>query len=94
MALDHFHVIERPAGKLHGQTKILGTYGSRFGRPGYGAQQSAGRIAKIYAERFNDEHPNRIGPGYFMVGLRDRTVVIQWKACFGGDVCREAEGAS
>lgn len=94
MSLLHYHVIERPAGKTESATRIIGTYGAKHGRPGYGAQQSAGRIAKIYADRLGDTMPSRIGPGYFMIGKSDATVVIQAKACYDGDICRKAEGES
>lgn len=90
MALSHYHVISRPSGDLKA-VKVVGTYGSKYGRPGWGANQSAGRIAKIYADRLGDTHPCRIGVGYFMVGTaKTGTRVIQVRACYDGDVCRAA----
>lgn len=90
MSLLHYHVIERPSGKTASVTRIIGTYGTKHGRPGYGARQSAGRIAKIYAERLGDTMPSRIGAGYFMIGKGDATIVIQAKSCYDGAICREA----
>jgi hypothetical protein len=95
MALSHYHVISRPSGKLAGSTRVIGTYGSKHGRPGWGAQQSAGRIARIYAERLGDTRPSRIAPGYFMVGSATKSIVIQVRACYDHDICQEStEGQS
>lgn len=92
MALSHYHVIERPSGSYRGDVKVIGTYTSKHGRPGYGAQQSAGRIAKIYADKLRETAPSRIGPGYFMVGRSEtRTVVIQVRGCYDLDVCNGQE---
>ena len=90
MALSHYHVIERPSGKTEAVSKILGTYGTKHGRPGWGSRQSAGRIAKIYARKLGDTMPSRIGPGYFMIGKQEGTVVIQSRACYDRDICRAA----
>jgi hypothetical protein len=91
MALLHYHVIERPSGNTAAVTRIIGTYGTKHGRPGYGAQQSAGRIAKIYADRLKDSMPSRIGPGYFMIGKGDATIVIQTRSCYDLDICNGTE---
>lgn len=91
MALLHYHVIERPSGQTGAVSKIIGTYGTKHGAAGYGAQQSAGRIAKIYACNLGDTMPSRIGPGYFMIGKKDGTVVIQARACYDGDICKGTE---